>query len=195
MLNNKNNLEEKTLENKLILSNKFFNIFHDKIELPDKKLSSRLYVDHPGGVAIIAITNDNEIILERQYRYPVKETLVELPMGKLEPNEEILDAAKRELQEETGYLSNNWVKIGETIPCNGYSSEIITYFLATDIVSGEQKLDDGEFLEVFKVSIKSAIKMVLNGEIRDSKTVTGLVLYLGYLKKSEIDDIVDYLCK
>ncbi len=192
-MNNINSLIEKTVENKLVFSNKFLKVFNDSVELPNKKLASRVFVDHPGGVAIIAITKDYEIILEKQFRYSVKEILIELPMGRLEKNEIKINAAKRELQEETGFYSDSWVELGEIVPCNGYSSEKITYFLATDIIPGIQNLDDGEFLEVFKVPVKSALSMMMKGEIKDAKTISGLVLYLAYLKKNNIDSVIDML--
>ncbi|WP_276968430.1 NUDIX hydrolase, partial [Metallibacterium scheffleri] len=141
-------------------------------------------VKHPGGVAIIAITNNNQIVLEYQYRHSVGQVVLEIPAGKPDHMEPALDAAKRELQEETGFSSNKWTYLGECLPCTGYSNERIVYYLAEDITSGDTNLDEGEQIETFTMDVQECFNLAHRGEITDSKTLAGLMLYQGYLLKN-----------
>jgi ADP-ribose pyrophosphatase len=181
------NLTEKTINSKELFRGLFMQVMHDTVELPDGKIASREYIKHNGAVAIIAITDDNHIVIERQYRHPVGQIMLELPAGKLDKGEENnpIEAAKRELLEETGYTATNWIELTTCLPCIGYSSEKITYFLATGLVAGTPKLDEGEFVETFTIPFSEFLNMAYNGEITDSKTLAGIMLYQGHLIKQK----------
>ena len=182
------NLIETTIDSTQIFKGNFMTVMCDTVELPDGKHALREYIKHSGASCIIAITHNNEIILEHQYRHSVKKVMLELPAGKLEVLEAPLDCARREFVEETGYTAKNWVELGTCLPCIGYSSEKIIYFLATELISGATKLDDGEFVDTITMPFNQFIDMIYNGEIDDSKTLAGIMLYLGFLKKNNKPD-------
>lgn len=177
-------LIEKLIKSELLFSGKFLKVFCDYVLLPNNTSGTREYINHNGAVAIIALTADNKIVLERQYRNSVKQVMLEIPAGKLEPDEKTLAAAQRELLEETGYSSTEWIRLGHCFPCIGYSNEKIDYYLAKNITQGEASLDEGEFLEIFTIDFNELLTMAYNGEITDSKTLSGIMLYQGYLQKS-----------
>ena len=183
-MSNPKKLVEKLLSSKKLFKGSFFEVTHDIVELPDGKTASREYIIHNGAVAIIAITKNNNIVIERQYRHPVRQIMLEIPAGKLEINEDPLEAAKRELSEETGYSASNWIELGSCLPCIGYSSEKITYYLATELNLGSTHLDEGEFVETLTMPFNDFLGMVYNGEISDTKTIAGIMLYQGYLQKN-----------
>lgn len=176
-------LEEILIDSVEIAHGKWLKITHDTVELPNGKTAYREYIKHSGAVAVIAITNDNQIIMEYQYRHPARQIMLEIPAGKLELGEDLLLAAKRELEEETGFTSNNWLQLGSCLPCIGYSTEKITYYLATNLISGHAKPDDGEFIETVIMDIDECFNLAYSGVITDSKTLSGLMLYQGYLLK------------
>nr|WP_233160484.1 NUDIX hydrolase [Aquitalea sp. ASV11] len=142
--------------------------------LPDGAEASREYILHPGAVAILALTADRQLVLERQYRYPAGREFVEIPAGKIDPDEAPALTARRELLEETGYRAGRWLHLGTAYPCIGYSNEQISYYLAEDLELGERELDEGEFLEVFTLPLEQVMQMALSGEICDSKSIVGL---------------------
>ena len=183
-MSNPENLIETTLTSTSLFNGMFMRLMHDTVKLPDGATGVREYILHGGAVAIIAITDNNNIVLERQYRHPVGQIMLEIPAGKLEKAEIELKAAQRELKEETGYSSNRWIRLGHCLPCIGYSSEKIIYYLAQDVTPGQTMLDSGEFVETFTLPFNEFVDMAYNGEITDSKTLAGLVLYLGYLHKN-----------
>lgn len=170
------NFEEKTMKSDKLYEGKLLNLRIDTVELPDKKYSKREIIEHPGGVAILPITEDNCIILVEQYRKAVEKFLLELPAGKLELNEEPGETAKRELKEETGLSANKLEYLLEFYTSPGFTNEKIYLFLATDLVQGELEPDSGEFIKTVKVSIDDLTKMVDRGEILDSKTIIGVKL-------------------
>lgn len=178
-------LNEILLESKEVASGKFIKLTQDKVSLPDGTHGIREYIKHPGGVGIIAITKDNHIVLEKQYRHPVRQIVLEIPAGKLELNEDILTAAKRELQEETGYTSNHWIKLGYSLPSIGYSSECLSYYIALDCKSGNTNLDQGEFIETITMNIDECFELAYSGKIVDGKTLAALMLYQGYLRQHQ----------
>jgi ADP-ribose pyrophosphatase len=176
------NLEEKIVKKNYIYEGKIINVRCDDAELPNGKPCIREVVEHPGGVCIAALTDDDELLFVRQFRYPYLEVVAELPAGKLEKGEDPFEAGKRELKEETGAIANKYVSLGKLYPTPGYCGEIIHMYLATDLEFGEQSPDEDEFLEVYKISLEKAVEMVMNGELRDSKTQT-MVLKIHVMKQ------------
>lgn len=169
-------LTEKYLSGERVFEGKLLKIDCDTVLLPDGKESKREYVRHPGACVVVAEVRPGVLIFERQFRYPLRRSFIELPAGKLDPNEEPLTCAKRELLEETGYSASEWTHLGVMHPCIGYSDERIEIFLARGLVKGEQKLDEGEFLEVFEMTLEEAHRAVLAQKITDGKSVTALYL-------------------
>jgi ADP-ribose pyrophosphatase len=148
----------------------FLHMKRDQVRLPDGQQAVREYLTHPGAVAVLAILDDGRILLERQYRYPIAKTCIEIPAGKLEIGEDHLLCAQRELEEETGYTAKKWSYIRRIHPVISYSTELIDIYLAEDLVPGKSKLDDEEFLDVFAAPLEQLIAWVEGGEITDVKT-------------------------
>ena len=184
MSDKKDNLNEVLVESRNVFTGDFLRVMNDTIKLPDGNLATREWIKFGRASAIIAIDENNNIILERQYRHPVGKSMIEIPAGKTEKHENPIDSAKREFLEETGFKARTWLELGTCLPCIGYSNEAITYFLATELVFEKQALDAGEFLEIFKIPYDECIDMVYTNQITDSKTIAGLMLYQGYLSKN-----------
>lgn len=157
-------------------------VHHDSITLADGTPAMREVVDHPGGVAIVGLTDNNEILLVRQFRYPYKETIYEIPAGKLEYGENPRDAAIREFSEECGASADIFESLGEIYPTPGYCGEIIRIFYAAGLSYGEQHLDDDEYLDVIKMPFEECVNRIMSGEIKDAKTIAG-ILKLKELKR------------
>lgn len=174
--------EEKTMKSEHIYEGKIINLRIDTVELPEMKYSKREIVEHPGGVAVVAITEDDSLILVKQYRKSVNKALLELPAGKLELNEEPRETGIRELKEETGFEAKNFNYLFEFYTSPGYTNEKIYLFLAYDLIEGEQDLDEGEYCEVEKHNIDDLIKMINRGEIIDSKTIIGIHTAKDYIE-------------
>lgn len=175
-------LFEKTLNEKEIFNGKIIRVHIDDVELPDKTKSFREIVEHSGGVCVAPIDGNYNLTFVRQFRYPFKKVLWELPAGKLEKGENPLEAGLRELREECGVECENIIDLGTIYPTVAYCSEIIYLFAATGLKHTHQKLDEGEFLEIEKLPLEKAVEMVMNGEICDAKTVA-IVLKLNNLKQ------------
>lgn len=150
------------------------NVHLDNITLTDGTPAMREVVDHPGGVAIVGLTDNNEVLLVRQFRYPYKETIYEIPAGKLEYGENPRDAAIREFSEECGASAGIFESLGEIYPTPGYCGEIIRIFYAADLSYGEQHLDDDEYLDVIKMPFNECVNKIMSGEIKDAKTIAGI---------------------
>lgn len=163
-------LTEKTLNEKTIYNGRIIRLHVDNVELPDGTKSTREVVEHNGGVCVAALTNENELLFVRQFRYPYHCELDELPAGKLEKGEDPLSAGLRELEEECGVKANNVRSMGKLYPTVAYCSEVIHLYLATDLVESHQHLDDEEFLSVKRIKLCDAVKMVMDGSIKDAKT-------------------------
>ena len=166
---------EQTEEVQGIFSGKIINVHTDKITLVDGTEAQREVVDHPGGVAIIGLTENNEVLMVRQFRYPYKETIYEIPAGKLEKGEDPREAAIREFREECGAVAEKFEPLGEIYPTPGYCGEIIRIFYATDLTFGEQELDEDEYLEVIKMPFSECVAKIMSGEIKDAKTIIGIL--------------------
>lgn len=163
-------LAEKTLKQTWAYRGKIVDLRVDDALLPNGSVVRREVVEHPGGVCVAPLTGKNELIFVRQFRYPYKEIVLELPAGKLERGEAPLPAGKRELKEETGAEAKTYVPLGKLYPSPGYTDEIIYLYLAEGLTFGNQKLDEDEFLETEKIPLEKAFELVMDGRIADSKT-------------------------
>ena len=168
-------MTEEFLEGELVFSGRLLKVHRDRVRLPDGAEGVREYIRHPGAVAIVALFDDGRVLLERQYRYPLRRAFIEIPAGKLEPGEEHLATARRELLEETGYVAAEWRRLGVIHNAIGYSDEGIEIWLARGLELREQQLAEGEFLEVFTAPLAEAQAMARDGRITDVKTIAGLL--------------------
>ena len=169
------NLEEKTLDNSVVYDGKILKLVLKDVLLPNGKTAKREVVAHSGGVGVIALTKDDEILLVKQFRSPYEKTVMEIPAGKKEPGEDPLECGKRELLEETGFTAEEFIPLGELYPSPGYCGEIIHLFLAIGLNKSNQNLDEDEFLTVLKIPFSEALDMVMSGEICDSKTMVAIL--------------------
>ncbi|QDF96622.1 NUDIX hydrolase [Azoarcus sp. DD4] len=174
-------LAESELNSEAVFDGVLLKVRRDRVLLPDGKESVREYIRHPGAVVIVAVLPDGGLVFERQFRYPLRRSFLELPAGKIDAGEHILDCAKRELREETGYEAAVWRHLGVMHPCIGYSDERIEVFLATELSEVGSALEDGEFLEILSFSPAEARAGVLDGRITDAKTISALFLALPLL--------------
>lgn len=171
------NLEEKTLKENLVFSGRILQLYNDDIVLENGMTAKREYVNHHGGASILAVDDDNNIYLVEQYRYAYRELVKEIPAGKLEKGEDPRECAIRELKEEIGATCTNMTLLSEIYPTPGYTNEHLYIFLATGLSLGQNKLDEGEFLNVAKIPFKKALEMVNSGELKDGKTVIAVLKY------------------
>lgn len=164
-------LQEEMLSSQDIFRGKILDVKMDTVRLPNGKTATRELIRHIGAVCIVAVTEDDEVIVEHQYRYPFDEVVVEIPAGKLDSkNEDPADAAERELMEETGVTAGDMTYMGKFYPTCGYSDEVIHMYLARNLSFGDRNLDDDEFLDVRAVPIESLVEDIMAGKIPDGKT-------------------------
>lgn len=168
-------LVESAIASEEVFSGKLLHVKRDTVRLPDGKTASREYITHPGAVVMIAQLPNGKLLFERQFRYPLDQVFLELPAGKIHPGENILLTARRELQEETGYVAEHWHYLGVIHPCIGYSDERIEIFFARGLSHAGHAPDDGEFLEVHELDLAEAIEAVRDGRLTDGKSVAGLL--------------------
>lgn len=173
---NYQHLIETTLQSQEVYHGKLLQVREDTVRLPDQSSARREYINHPGASCIVPILADQRLVLVRQYRYPIRKTMLELPAGKLSINESPRQSAERELEEETGYQAHTWLDLGACHPCIGYSNEVIYYFVARDLTEHLAHPDEGEFVETVVLPLSTVWAMVQAGEITDSKTLSGLLL-------------------
>ena len=166
-------LIETRISGETLYSGNFLTVKRDQVRLPDGKSATREYIQHPGAVMIIPLFDDGQVLLERQYRYPIAQVLLEFPAGKLDPEEGALACGIRELREETGYTAREFVFITRIHPVISYSTEFIDIYLARGLIEGPSQLDEGEFLETFKVDVRTLLGWVRSGKISDVKTIIG----------------------
>lgn len=166
-------LKETLISGEVVYDGSFLKVRRDQVRLPDGSVTAREYFRHPGAVVIIPLLADGHVLLERQYRYPNNQVFIELPAGKLEPGEDPLLCAQRELREETGYSASDWKFICTIHNAIAYSDEHLDIFLARGLVAGEQQLDPGEFLDLLTVSPDALMTWVREGKITDVKTLVG----------------------
>lgn len=179
-------LFEKTLTSETKFEGRIIKVLRDTVELENGKTSAREVVCHNGGVCVAALTEKNEVLLVRQFRYPYKEVLLELPAGKLEKGEDPFEAVKREQMEETGTTGENHISLGNLYPSPGYCGEIIRIWACRVAQKGEMHLDEDEFLEVERIPLDKAVEMVLNNEIPDSKTQVGILKTAALVKAGKL---------
>ncbi len=171
-----NDLKEERLSSEKVYDGCLLKVYKDEIRLPDGGSGVRELIRHVGAVCVVALTDENEVIIEKQFRYPFGRVLTELPAGKLDsPDEDPLDAAKRELHEETGYTADRWKHLGVYYPSVAYTDEVIHIYLARDLHAGEQQLDEDEFLHYTMVPLHTLMEEVMDGKIEDGKTQLGLL--------------------
>lgn len=179
---NENNLIEKQVSSEYVFDGKLLHVYNDEVLLPDGTKATREYIKHQGAVAVVPVTEDNEIIVVRQYRYPIGRVTIEIPAGKLDKGEKPIDAAKRELSEETGVECADITYIGGLYPSVAYTDEIIHIYMAKNLKYGKSHTDDDEFLEVEKIAIDKFVDMIMSGEIMDSKTQAAVLKVAKILK-------------
>ncbi len=167
---------EKTLSTNYIYKGRIVSLREDMVELPDGRSSKREIVEHPGAVAIIALTSEDKLVLIRQFRKPAEEELLEIPAGLVHKGEAPQTAAARELEEEAGFKTGKITPVFAAYSSPGYSSEVIRYFLATDLVKTAQKSEEDEFIGVEPVPVADAFKLVRDGKIKDNKTIIGVMI-------------------
>ncbi len=164
-------LTEKTLRRYVAFEGKIINMRQDTVELENGKTATRDVVEHPGGVCVLPLTDQNEVIMVKQFRYPYGEVIYEIPAGKLDrQGEDPLDCGKRELEEEAGMVADEFTFLGRMYPSPGYCAEIIHIYLARGLHPSKQHLDEDEFLEVYKIPFQTVLEAVMAGEITDGKT-------------------------
>ena len=168
-------LIETTVSSQTVYRGHFLELRRDEVALPDGAVAAREYVIHPGAVMIVAVLPDGRLVMERQYRYPVRQTMIEFPAGKLDAGEGGLACAQRELWEETGYKARRWAKAGVMHPVIGYATEVIEIWFAEDLTLGERHLDVGEFLDVFSASQDELESWMQGGLLTDAKTIVGMM--------------------
>jgi ADP-ribose pyrophosphatase len=168
-------LTEKTISSETIFEGRVVHLVRDEVELENGKITTREVVKHPGGVCILALTDENKVVLVRQFRYAHKIVQLEVPAGKLEPGEDPRLCGIRELAEETGYEAGSFEFFGKMLPTPAYVGEVIYIYLARELRKTAQKLDEDEFLEVVEIDFDEAIKMILDGAITDAKTQIALL--------------------
>jgi ADP-ribose pyrophosphatase len=167
-------LVETLVEPRTLLEGGFLTVRKDTVRLPDGATATREYVVHPGAVAVVPLLDDARAVLVRQYRYPLRQLLLEFPAGKRDPGETVLACAMRELEEETGYRALQWARGGMFHNAAAYSTEGIEIWFARGLVAGAQRLDEGEFLEVVEMGDEELATLARDGGLTDAKTLIGL---------------------
>lgn len=172
-------LIEQRIAQQELFKGRFLHAFRDTVRLPDGGEATREYVVHPGAVVVVPLLDGPDgqprIVLERQYRYPIGQTMVELPAGKLDAGEDPLRCGQRELLEETGYQAREWARAGQMHLAIAYSTEVIHIYFARGLRQGERQLDPGEFLEVFTASAEELMGWCRDGQVTDAKTLSCMV--------------------
>jgi ADP-ribose pyrophosphatase len=168
-------LREHTTAREEVLKGHFLHIVRETVRLPDGGSATREYVLHPGAVAIVPLTDDGRIVLERQYRHPTQKVMIEIPAGKLDAGEEVLACGQRELLEETGYVAREWAYAFTMYPTVAYSDEAIHIWFARGLEQRGARLDQGEFLEVFTATPGEFLGWCRDGQVQDSKTLAAAI--------------------
>ena len=160
----------------LLHQGRVFRMVRENVTLDNGVSTDLDYIEHPGAAAIVPIIAPGEVLLIKQYRHALKQYIWEIPAGTLDPGEPVMDCARRELIEETGYAAEAWRKLGDITPVPGYSDERVHLFLATELAAARQELDADEVIAVHRMPLAQALDMVTQGEIKDAKSICGLLL-------------------
>jgi ADP-ribose pyrophosphatase len=163
------------LDTERIFDGKLLRVRRDTVRLPNGNTSTREYIEHPGAVTVLAFVDENTLLLERQFRYPLRRHFIELPAGKIDPGEEPFATAQRELREECGYEAGFWRHLGTLHPAIGFADEHIELYLARELRFVGHQLDDDEFLQVLEVKLDEAIDWIRTGRITEPKAIYGLL--------------------
>ena len=167
--------EEKTVSSEEKFRGKIITVEVDQVAMPDGSLAERELVHHPGGVGIVALTEDEQVVLVKQYRKAIDSVIYEIPAGKLDPKEDHRTCGIRELREETGLTAQNFIYLGFIYPSPGFIDERTYLYLATDLKQGETQPDPDEYLDVVRLPLEQVIEMIMNNDINDAKTVAGIL--------------------
>ncbi len=177
-------MKEKTLTSQIVYDGKIITVRRDEVELANGRKSFREVVEHSGGVVIVALKGDS-ILFVKQFRYPIKEVITELPAGKLEKGEDPDAACERELEEETGYRAKHWTSLGYIYTSIGFCDEKLYIYLAQELEFVGEHPDDGEILENYEYKIKDVEEMIQNGKINDAKTICAIHRALKEIKREK----------
>ncbi len=183
------NLIEKEISREYVFKGTVINVRSDTVITPSGNTATRDIVEHPGGVAIVVLTDDNKIILEKQYRRPYDEIVTEIPAGKRDKGEEPINCAIRELEEETGYKAKTFIPLGYIYPSPGFADEMLYLFLACDLKKGHTNPDEDEFIEIEYVSLEKAKELVMSGEIHDAKSCIGILKTAEIIRENKLDEL------
>ena len=178
-------LIEKTVSTEEIFDGRVVKLRVDKVELPDGKLQTREVISHPGGVGVIAMDDENNVLMVKQFRPGAKGVLLEIPAGKLEYGENPEECGRRELSEETGFIANEFSHLAKFYVTPAYCEEIINIYFARNLVPSKQHLDEGEFLDVLKIPFDELYEKVINNEIKDGKTIIAVLKLKEFLTKEK----------
>lgn len=184
MSENVNRYEEKTINREMIYEGRIISVYVDEVSLPDGKTGKRELVKHQGAVAILALKG-NKLLVVEQFRKPLERNLIEIPAGRLDPGEKPYDAARRELEEETGYACDHLVLLSSFYTSPGFADEIIHLFVAEELYPGQKKLDEDEFLQHQEITLTEAKQYIANGQIKDAKTITAVYAWQLFIKTGE----------
>ena len=170
------NLEELQIVSEEIYDGQVVHLFKDTVQLPNGKDATREVIKHIGAVGIVPLTDDGKVIMERQFRYPLGRVVTEIPAGKLDSKtEDRLSAAKRELEEETGLVADEWIPLGDYIPAAAYCDEVITLYMAKGLHQGTRNLDEDEFLNIEAIALEELVEDIMQGKIADGKSQAALL--------------------
>jgi ADP-ribose pyrophosphatase len=172
-------LREETLDSKIAFEGVFLKLYQDTVRAADGHVSIREYLHHPGAVTVVPLLDNGHIVLERQFRHPLGQVMIELPAGKIDQGEPLLECGRRELLEETGYVADTWVHLGGFHNAFGYSDERIDVFLARDLKLQRATQDAGEVIEIFTAPLQDISAWIRDGRVTDVKTIIGI----GWLEK------------
>ncbi len=176
---------EPTVSREEIFNGRIIRLRVDMVKMPDDNLAEREIIEHPGGVGIVAITDNDELIMVKQFRKPIEKAIYEVPAGKLDKGEDHRICGIRELSEETGYTAKNFIYLGHMYPSPGFADEVTHLYLATGLIPGKAHLDPDEFLDIEYIKISRVVDMIMNDEINDGKTIFGVFKALEYLRREE----------
>ena len=169
-------LEELQIVSEEIYDGQVVHLFKDTVQLPNGKDATREVIKHIGAVGIVPLTDDGKVIMERQFRYPLRRVVTEIPAGKLDSKtEDRLSAAKRELEEETGLVADEWILLGDYIPAAAYCDEVITLYMAKGLHQGTRNLDEDEFLNIEAIALEELVEDIMQGKIADGKSQAALL--------------------